>query len=100
MCFKLPCLPMEFWNFHNVEKVIANAGKLLAVDYVTETKTELEFVKGVAVVNLNLPLIQEIILESSEGLHQQFINYDFLAEACFFFGDPAHRCKYCPYAIS
>lgn len=55
--------------------------------------------KGNAVVNLNLPLIQKTTLESFEGLHQQFINYDFLAEACFICGDLAHRCKYCPFSI-
>lgn len=93
MRFKLSRLPIEFWTFQNVERVIgfADARKLLAVDYVTETKTKLEFIKGIAAMNLNRPLIQEvIILESVDGLHRQFINYDFLAEVCFICGDPAH----------
>lgn len=97
--FKLPRLPIEFWTFQNVAGVIADAGKLLVVDYVTESKTKLEFVIGMAEVNLNWPLVQEITLESSEGIHRQFINYDFLAEACFICGDLAYRCQYCPYSI-
>lgn len=50
-------------------RVIAKAGKLMAVDYVTESKTKLEFMKSIAEVDLNWPLIQEVTLETAEGLH-------------------------------
>lgn len=81
-------------------RVIADVGTLLTVDYITETKTKLKFVKGIAAVNLNKLLIQEVMLESVDGLHRQFINYDFLAEACFICGDPAHQCRSCPFAVN
>lgn len=71
---KLPRLPIEFWRFKSIEKLLAeaNVGRLVRLDFVSQTKAKLALVRALVEVNLNTPLIQQLDIEVKGQKREQY----------------------------
>lgn len=93
---RLPELPMEYFRDDIIKSILEDVGKPLKIDRTTATRVKGRFARAAVEVDLNKPLVSEVVVLNSA----QPIEYEGLHVVCFECGVVGHRDQDCPSKIS
>ncbi|XP_031095020.1 uncharacterized protein LOC115999304 [Ipomoea triloba] len=89
---RLPELPMEYFRDDTIKAILTNVGKPLKLDKTTSIATKGRFARAAVEVDLNKPLVSDVLLGNSV----QLVEYEGLHVVCFNCGVVGHREQSCP----
>lgn len=89
---KLPRLPGYMYRQQILREIGSLVGKVAKIYFNTDNKTRGRFARLAMYVNLDAPLVSQIIIEDKI----QKIEYEFLPTACFQCGKYRHLKEVCP----